>query len=644
MINSPDIEDGDLIYVLNGNYYEANQVSVPINISIQGESMAGVTILSAYAGAGEPLFKLEYSTANGDATNGWLGTYGNQTISNLTIDGDSITFSAINVNYRSNVIIDRVTIRDFTTNAIRFYGMDAASWVADNYFESGSGKMPSYWTTGNKVTNCTIINCTQGQAHGQIDIGQQNGIEISNCTITQPIKGSGGNCVGIKYYGDGWNKNTKIHDNIINGTPNPANDYNFSLEMWYELGGCEYYNNTLTTCADFDVAGKGSSTYSIYFHNNSCGPSTYQSTTGTGVKIEATCRDVIIDKNYIHHVQTGIQFSMIWPIGGHADQNSIDRITVTNNKLTNIGKLNSSADWEPIYGINFSDLGNGAGKDSVKNVAIYNNTIVFGQSTPDSYWVTGIFLPNNNIIVNGFTVRNNIIYGFTGGPDYNAAIIGYQEIGSLSVSNFNITNNDFYGNGNLNAILYLNGYTHAGETPVNKTDNPLFTSDYHLTGTSTLIHAGYWVNLTTDLDGEGWANPPTIGCYEYPLGPYLPILTTTTITSITTMTAESGGNISSDNGYAVTARGVCWAIGETPSYYYSHTTNGTGTGIFTSSLTSLTPGATYHVRAYATNSQGTGYGEERIFIAQTGGIEVFGPLIKHLGKFINHGGRFVKIE
>jgi uncharacterized protein (TIGR02145 family) len=43
------------------------------------------------------------------------------------------------------------------------------------------------------------------------------------------------------------------------------------------------------------------------------------------------------------------------------------------------------------------------------------------------------------------------------------------------------------------------------------------------------------------------------------------------------------------------------------------TSNGLGTGSFTSSFTGLVPNTTYYVRAYATNSAGTGYGNEVSF-------------------------------
>ena len=93
----------------------------------------------------------------------------------------------------------------------------------------------------------------------------------------------------------------------------------------------------------------------------------------------------------------------------------------------------------------------------------------------------------------------------------------------------------------------------------------------------------------------------------------LPTLTTAVITSIETTTAISGGTISSDGASNVTSRGICWSTNTNPTTADSKTSNGTGTGTFTSNLTNLLPNTTYYVRAYATNSVGTAYGNQVSF-------------------------------
>ena len=95
----------------------------------------------------------------------------------------------------------------------------------------------------------------------------------------------------------------------------------------------------------------------------------------------------------------------------------------------------------------------------------------------------------------------------------------------------------------------------------------------------------------------------------------LPTVTTTAVSGISATGATSGGNVTSAGGGTVSARGVCWSTSANPTISNSHTTNGSGTGSFTSSITGLTANTTYHVRAYATNEIGTAYGADVTFTA-----------------------------
>jgi uncharacterized protein (TIGR02145 family) len=92
-----------------------------------------------------------------------------------------------------------------------------------------------------------------------------------------------------------------------------------------------------------------------------------------------------------------------------------------------------------------------------------------------------------------------------------------------------------------------------------------------------------------------------------------PILTTASVGTIRQETAQSGGTVMSDGGATVTARGVCWSTNSAPTVADDKTTDGVGTGTYTSALAGLTAGTIYHVRAYATNGVGTAYGNETDF-------------------------------
>ena len=93
----------------------------------------------------------------------------------------------------------------------------------------------------------------------------------------------------------------------------------------------------------------------------------------------------------------------------------------------------------------------------------------------------------------------------------------------------------------------------------------------------------------------------------------LPTVTTNSVTNLTSTTATTGGNVTDNGGAEVTERGVCWGYSANPDITGNHSSNGTGTGIFVENLANLTPATDYHVRAYATNSAGTNYGDDIAF-------------------------------
>jgi hypothetical protein len=106
----------------------------------------------------------------------------------------------------------------------------------------------------------------------------------------------------------------------------------------------------------------------------------------------------------------------------------------------------------------------------------------------------------------------------------------------------------------------------------------------------------------------------TVKLYAFSLQPVKPTLSTSTpISGITSIAANGGGNITSEGWASVTARGVCWGTSANPTTADSCSGDGTGTGAFTSSITGLSSATNYHVRAYATNTGGTAYGEDVTF-------------------------------
>jgi hypothetical protein len=144
--------------------------------------------------------------------------------------------------------------------------------------------------------------------------------------------------------------------------------------------------------------------------------------------------------------------------------------------------------------------------------------------------------------------------------------------------------------------------TTANSKTTNGTATPFTSSITGLTSGTTYFVRAYATNSV----GTSYGNEISFTTLA------APTVTTTAITSITGTTANSGGTVTATGGAAITAQGVCWSTTTAPTTANSKTTNGT-TSPFTSSITGLIEGTTYYVRAYATNSIGTSYGNEISF-------------------------------
>lgn len=88
----------------------------------------------------------------------------------------------------------------------------------------------------------------------------------------------------------------------------------------------------------------------------------------------------------------------------------------------------------------------------------------------------------------------------------------------------------------------------------------------------------------------------------------LPTVSTNSVSAVGLTMATVIGNVLNDGGGVVTDRGVCWGVNEDPTIDNSKKRSGNGNGIFTSQITELISNSTYYLRAYATNSAGTTYG------------------------------------
>ena len=199
---------------------------------------------------------------------------------------------------------------------------------------------------------------------------------------------------------------------------------------------------------------------------------------------------------------------------------------------------------------------------------------------------------------------------FSGGNNY--VLLGTQELMSVPYALYASKTDTSSLNLTSRLATKLNGTDTAFlsnriNTKLNIADFPLGTT----LGNIQYWNGTNWVNLAPGLPGQSLIITAT-GIPSWSGAAY-PTLTTSSVSSITSTSVNGGGNISSDGGTAVSARGLVYATTSNPTLSNTILTIGSGTGSFSGSITGLTPNTTYYVRAYATNSAGTGYGNEITF-------------------------------
>ncbi len=262
------------------------------------------------------------------------------------------------------------------------------------------------------------------------------------------------------------------------------------------------------------------------------------------------------------------------------------------------------------------------GGGSVTARGICWNTVTgptLANSTTSNGTGTGSFVSNLTGLTAGTTyyirayATNSAGTAYGNEVSFASGLVVIPTITTTAVSSITQTSATLGGN-----VLSSGGGTVTGRgvcwsTAINPTISSSLTSDGTAEGsfvsslTGLLPGTVYHVRAYA-VNGAGTAYGNEVVFTTNPL--LIPTLTTTVVTSITLTTASSGGNISADGGSAVTSRGICYATTPAPTTANSKTTDGTGTGSFTSNLTGLLPGTVYHLRAYAVNAIGTAYGTD----------------------------------
>ena len=500
-------------------------------------------VISSYVGDSLTLGSFVFSSSA-------QGTNGNQSVSNIWFDGSSITANiAILVERRSNVTIYNCKFTNFKYSAITMSG------GADINSE------PTIYATGNQIYNDTINNCTGyygSKTLGAIEIVGQSGIKIYyNCfTQKQRIVGNEVFVQGVSSF----NNLMDIHDNYVNrlllsNTVTPT-DFHIQAtspaistgnltagEMTTDAGG-----NPIKNPPDIGAYGY----YAVVPTVSTVAATNISNTTATSGRL------------FVADGGSNIAMSGVcWNTSGnptisdsHTNDGVISPFGVPNIISNITGLVQGTLYHVRAYATNATGTG-------------YGSDLTFTTSGSGSILVTGLSI--NSIPVNSIHTIST----------YH----GTLQLGVTSVIPSNATNQTV-------TWSVTNG-TGSGSI----TSSGLFTAT---TNGDVVVYA-------TANDGSG-VRDSFIITISNQIVITNPTVTTTAITNIAQTTATSGGNVTSDGGASVIARGVCWDMSGSPALDNVHTTDATGTGIFVSSITGLTPNTTYYVRAYATNSVGTAYG------------------------------------
>jgi parallel beta-helix repeat protein len=470
---------GDTIYVNPGTYVETNPAILAAGVSIKGAGTSS-HIISHY--------KADWNYSNPTKASIVLssdteGTNGNQSISNILLDGDNLTANlGILVRLRSNVKIHDMSIKDFYINGINYLGSSV-----------NSESKPTTYSTANELYNVIIDNCTDSAntwvGGGLINVCGQKDLSIHDCTFsdTARVAGANGNIVMNNRFGLGF----KYYNNT-SYKPSMGNDgWNFYLEIPWGSGGTEIYNNRFYGGEQgIDIGSFAEYNYSYSFsydiHDNyfeDTNPTATGSNGKTALYVEgARAVNVFMHNNTFKNISQ--PFSVIdGSTPGIAPNDT--NIVFRNNICMNMG-MDAPDNWQALIEINKS-------VGSIYGLYIINNTIVPNTVINSS----AISISNHGSSMKNIVIGNNIITNSKNGYWM------FVDNTNSTLDSLVIRNNILYNNANNNAITFsgnaVTNYINQG----NINSNPLFVSatDLSLQASSPAIGAAYSYGYGTDIGG-----------------------------------------------------------------------------------------------------------------------------------------------
>lgn len=517
------------IHVNAGTYTETVQSNLKAGVSIEGDGTATTIIKIKMTATSIFNATTAIDMQSPDNTNG------NQTISNITLDGEQGTTASptgtwigISIQGRSNVTIRDCVVKNFYFYGVIFQGngldgITAKTWTSGSY------------ATGNKFYNNTVTNCAgviaeiQGGS-GCLGLGWQEGMEIHHNSIINNSRPSGTNGWPIKFWSNGYLKGLKIYDNTLIRSPYTSGtawggtgEWDFAIEF-FNVQGLELYNNYIQGSVDVNYTYKGAYPFGIWAHHNTLNNPTQNYNLWEAAFIfEFKAEHIIVENNTINNRAVGISYNTRGTTNNGGENtyactyggstggcSGIINNVIRNNIFSNL----YARPGAPGGIVTISESTNDVQMDGMY---IYNN--VFSALNTSAGVYNGIDFGGmgGGANVKNVYIRNNIFQNFKSNP------IVKQSGGSQS--NIQISNNDFYNNAD-NTISWT-GATQSN----NQTINPLFISatDFHLQPTSPLIDDGFTplllpsyvqaVPFSGTAPDLGYAEvgnvPPPVPCVSY---------------------------------------------------------------------------------------------------------------------------------
>lgn len=441
---------GDDIIVQPGTYTETSQVALPVGVDLYGTDKWTCIIKSTLTATFTSAIYL--SSAE--------GTAGNQSIHDLTFDGDLTCQMGIIVSGRSNVEIYNCRFYDFFDVGVIFRGRTD---FADGSPHFGA---PTIYSSGNSFHDNYMwnnANIDDSYGRGNLELGGQIGMLVYNDTIIQTARETGFNGYCIKNVNQGWLKGLKVHNNYLEVNPfhcssngGCSNRWDFAMEL-SDVQGMEVYNNRILGSCDQNFQYKGSYPYSVYYHDNIFGWPSLNTNPTWGIILEYSTSDAKFKGNKFMNVTMPFWFV---PRSG----DTLHRDTIRNNLA---------------YG-----MGTSGGYDgrAIKQQGDYSNNAA-----------------------NGWVIDNNTFIGRTGGqgtfgidiPLGSTAGVSNNKCRNNIVTNFSVAIHSG-GGGNMSNILINNNLTDNVTTQIDLGGTPSGT--YSTTGN---ISAAPNLNSTTYVPNTG---------------------------------------------------------------------------------------------------------------------------------------------